>query len=172
MSRVQAGEDRHTVFISVGSNLGAALENCRRGVERLCADGAVRLTGRSRDYRTAPVDFTDQEWFVNLVVRVVTSLTPPELLDRIQAVQRAAGRTRDTVRFGPRVLDLDILLYDELVCDEARVVIPHPRMALRRFVLMPMCDIDPGVRHPVTGESAAQMLAELGEAGQEVIELP
>jgi 2-amino-4-hydroxy-6-hydroxymethyldihydropteridine diphosphokinase len=170
--RVQAGEGRHTVFISVGSNLGDKLANCRLGIERLCTDGTVRLTGRSRDYRTAPVDFTDQEWFVNLVVRVVTSLTPPELLDRIQAVQRAAGRARDTVRFGPRVLDLDILLYDELVCDEARVVIPHPRMALRRFVLMPMCDIDPGVRHPVTGKSAAQMLAELGEAGQEVIELP
>jgi 2-amino-4-hydroxy-6-hydroxymethyldihydropteridine diphosphokinase len=169
---VQAGEDRHTVFISVGSNLGAALENCRHGVARLCADGAVRLTGRSRDYRTAPVDFADQDWFVNSVVRVETALGPEELLDRIQAVQREAGRTGDAVRFGPRVLDLDILLYDGLVCAGPRVVIPHPRMAGRRFVLKPMCDIDPDVRHPVTGKTAAQMLAELGEAGQEVVELP
>jgi 2-amino-4-hydroxy-6-hydroxymethyldihydropteridine diphosphokinase len=169
--RVRAGQGRHTVFISVGSNLGDKLANCRAGVERLCADGAVRLTGRSADYRTAPVDFTDQDWFVNSVVRVETALSPEELLDRMQAVQRAAGRAADAVRFGPRVLDLDILLYDELVCDGPRVVIPHPRMAGRRFVLKPMCDIDPAVRHPVTGKSAAQMLAELREAGQEVVEL-
>jgi 2-amino-4-hydroxy-6-hydroxymethyldihydropteridine diphosphokinase len=172
VSRVQAGEDRHTVFISVGSNLGDARANCRQGVARLCADGAVRLTGRSRDYRTAPVDYADQDWFVNAVVRVETALGPEALLDRIQAVQRAAGRTGDAVRFGPRVLDLDILLYDGLVCAGPRVVIPHPRMTGRRFVLKPMCDINPGVRHPVTGKTAAQMLAELGEAGQEVVELP
>jgi 2-amino-4-hydroxy-6-hydroxymethyldihydropteridine diphosphokinase len=168
---MQAGGKRHTVFISVGSNLGDKLGNCRRGIERLCADGAVRLTGRSRDYRTEPVDFTDQDWFVNCVVRVETALPPLELLDRLQAVQHAAGRTVDAVRFGPRVLDLDILLCDDMVCDEGRIVLPHPRMAQRRFVLKPMCDIDPDVRHPVLRKTVARLLSELGE-GQEVLMLP
>ena len=167
-----AGPGRHTVFISVGSNMGDKLANCRGGIERLCADGAVRLTGRSQDYRTAPVDFTAQDWFVNCAIRVSTDLTPPALLDRLQAVQREAGRAEATIRFGPRVLDLDILLYDELVCDDGRIVLPHPRMARRRFVLKPMCDIDPTVCHPVLRRTVAQLLHELGDEGQEVTALP
>lgn len=165
-------EAPHVAFISVGSNMGDARANCRRAVELLCAEGAVRLTGRSRDYRTEPVDFTAQDWFVNCVVRVETDLSPPALLDRLQAIQRAAGRTADPVRFGPRVIDLDILLYDDMVCEGERLVLPHPRMAARRFVLRPMCDIDPGVRHPVLGATVDRLLAALGSEGQEVTELP
>ena len=164
--------DTHIAYISVGSNLGDKLGYCRRGVEALAADGCVRILAQSRVYRTEPVDYTDQDWFINRVVKIGTDLGPLPLLARLQAVQQALGRTAPAVRFGPRVLDLDILLYDGLVCAGPRVLIPHPRMAGRRFVLKPMCDIDPGVRHPVTGKTAAQMLAELGEAGQEVVELP
>ena len=166
------GDERHTAFISAGSNLGDKLANCRRGIDRLCGEGAVRLTGRSRDYRTAPVDFIEQDWFVNCVVRVETALLPLELLDRVQAVQRASGRSEPAVRFGPRVLDLDILLYDDWVQDDERLVLPHPRMARRRFVLRPMCDIDPTVLHPVLGKTVAQLLSQLGEEGQEVVVLP
>ena len=87
----------------------------------------MRLTGRSRDYRTAPVDFTDQDWFVNASCASRPRSCRRELLDRLQAVQRAAGRTGDAVRFGPRVLDLDILLYDDVVvCAGPRVVHPAP----------------------------------------------
>lgn len=160
----------HTAYISVGSNLGDKLENCRRGVEALVAGGEVRITGQSRIYKTEPVDFTEQDWFINSVIRVETRLEPLELFDRLQAIQREAGRTADSVRFGPRVLDLDLLLYDRLVLDDPRLSLPHPRMHRRRFVLKPLCDIDPDMVHPVLGKAAATLLAELDEDSQQVVE--
>jgi 2-amino-4-hydroxy-6-hydroxymethyldihydropteridine diphosphokinase len=160
----------HTAYICVGSNLGDKLENCRRGVEALVSGGEVRITGQSRIYKTEPVDFTEQDWFVNSVIRIETRLEPLELLDRLQAIQREAGRTADSVRFGPRVLDLDLLLYDRLVLDDPRLSLPHPRMHRRRFVLKPLCDIDPDMVHPVLGKAAATLLAELDEDSQQVVE--
>jgi 2-amino-4-hydroxy-6-hydroxymethyldihydropteridine diphosphokinase len=162
--------DNHVAFISVGSNLGDKLGNCRRGVEALASDGRVRILAQSRVYRTEPVDYTDQGWFINRVVKIGTDLGPLPLLERLQGVQQALGRTAPAVRFGPRVLDLDILLYDRLVFDDPRLSIPHPRMHARRFVLRPLCDIDPDVVHPVLGKSARALLLELGGEGQEVVE--
>jgi 2-amino-4-hydroxy-6-hydroxymethyldihydropteridine diphosphokinase len=161
----------HSAFISVGSNLGDKLEQCRRGVDALAAGGDIRITGRSRMYRTEPVDVVDQDWFVNGVIRVETGLGPFELLARLQSLQRQAGRTEKGVRFGPRVLDLDILLYDRLVLDDPRLTLPHPRMHRRRFVLKPLCDIDPDTVHPVLGRTAAALLAALDEDHQQVLEL-
>jgi 2-amino-4-hydroxy-6-hydroxymethyldihydropteridine diphosphokinase len=160
----------HTAYISVGSNLGDKLENCRRAIEALVSGGEVRITGQSRFYETEPVDFTEQDWFINGVIRVETRLDPFELLDRLQAIQRQAGRSAEGVRFGPRVLDLDILLYDRLILDDPRLSLPHPGMHRRRFVLKPLCDIDPDMVHPVSGKAAATLLAELGEDGQQVVE--
>jgi len=161
----------HSAFISVGSNLGDKLAQCRRGVDALAAGGDIRITGRSRMYRTEPVDVADQEWFVNGVIRVETGLGPFELLARLQSLQRQAGRAEGGVRFGPRVLDLDILLYDRLVMDDPRLTLPHPRMHRRRFVLKPLCDIDPDTVHPVLGQTAAALLAALDEDHQQVLEL-
>lgn len=161
----------HSAFISVGSNLGDKLEQCRRGVDALVAGGNIRITGRSRMYRTEPVDFIDQDWFVNCVIRIETDLGPLELLDRLQSVQRQAGRTARGVRFGPRVLDLDILLYEGRVMNDPRLTLPHPRMHRRRFVLKPLCDIDPDAVHPVSGQTAKTLLAALDEDGQQVLEL-
>lgn len=160
----------HTAYISVGSNLGDKLTNCRRGVEALVSGGEVQITGQSRTYTTEPVDFTDQGWFINFVIRIETQLGPFELLDRLQAIQREAGRTAETVRFGPRVLDLDLLLYDRLIMDDPRLRLPHPRMHRRRFVLRPLCDIDPDVVHPVLGKAVRALLAELDGEGQQVVE--
>jgi 2-amino-4-hydroxy-6-hydroxymethyldihydropteridine diphosphokinase len=157
-------------YISVGSNLGDKLGNCRRGVEALAADGRVRILAQSRIYRTAPVDYTDQDWFINYVIKIETDLGPLPLLAHLQAMQQALGRTAPAVRFGPRVLDLDILLYDRLVFDDPRLSIPHPRMHARRFVLTPLCDMDPDVVHPVLGKSARTLLLELEGEGQEVVE--
>jgi len=159
----------HTAYISVGSNLGDKLANCRRGVEALVSGGEVRITGQSRIYTTEPVDFAEQDWFVNCVIRVETQLEPFELLDRLQAIQREAGRTAVKVRYGPRVLDLDLLLYDRLILDDPRLSLPHPRMHRRRFVLKPLCDIDPDVVHPVLGRAVRALLAELDEDGQQVV---
>lgn len=161
----------HSAFISVGSNIGDKLRQCRGAIDALAADGEIRITGRSRIYRTEPVDLTDQAWFVNCVIRVETDLGPLELLERLQTVQRQAGRPAGGVRFGPRVIDLDILLYDALVLQDPRLTLPHPRMHRRRFVLRPLCDIDPDTVHPVSGRTAAALLAALDEDGQQVVEL-
>jgi 2-amino-4-hydroxy-6-hydroxymethyldihydropteridine diphosphokinase len=161
----------HTAYISVGSNIGDKIENCRRGLEALVSGGEVRITGQSRTYATEPVDFAEQDWFINCVIRVETPLAPSKLLDRLQAIQREAGRTAETVRFGPRVLDLDLLLYDQLILDDPRLCLPHPRMHRRRFVLKPLCDIDPDMIHPVSGKAARALLAELDENGQRVVEI-
>jgi 2-amino-4-hydroxy-6-hydroxymethyldihydropteridine diphosphokinase len=160
-----------SAYISVGSNLGKKLENCRWGIAALEADPEIRITGRSRFYRTEPVDFLAQDWFVNGAVRLQTGLGPFELLDRLLMIQRAAGRPSGGLRFGPRVLDLDLLLYDQLVLEDARLCLPHPRMHRRRFVLQPMCDIDPSIVHPLLGKTIQSLLAELGKHGQRVVEL-
>jgi 2-amino-4-hydroxy-6-hydroxymethyldihydropteridine diphosphokinase len=163
----------HIAFVSIGSNLGDPLENCRRAVDRLAALAQVRVTGRSRLYRTAPVGYTEQGWFVNQVVRVETELGPEALLARLQEIECELGKTPPAVRFGPRVIDLDILLFDRQVLEGPQLVIPHPRMHTRRFVLRPLCDIEPSIVHPVLGRDARSLLAALGETGQEeVVELP
>jgi 2-amino-4-hydroxy-6-hydroxymethyldihydropteridine diphosphokinase len=150
--------------------MGAKAANIRGAIAALTSAGDIRLAAQSRLYRTQPVDFTDQDWFVNAVVKVETGLAPLDLLERLQALQRDAGRTGDAVRFGPRVLDLDILLFDQLVMAQPALCIPHPRMHLRRFILVPLCDIDPAVVHPVLQRDARALLQGLSQEGQEVVE--
>jgi 2-amino-4-hydroxy-6-hydroxymethyldihydropteridine diphosphokinase len=161
----------HVAYISVGSNLGNQLENCRFGIKALTDAPQVSITGRSRFYRTEPVDFTAQDWFVNAVIRIESTLGPFELLDRLQSVQREAGRPAGAIRFGPRVLDLDLLMVDQLVLEDPRLTLPHPRMHHRRFVLQPLCDIDPLLIHPVLGKDMRQLLSELDVRGQQIVEL-
>jgi len=163
---------RHLVYISAGSNMGDRLSNCRKGFEALEASGDTAVRGRSRFYKTEPVDYTDQDWFVNAVAEVETALGPLALLEKLQAIQRGAGRIRDSVRFGPRILDLDIILYDDLVLDSPSLVIPHPRMHERRFVLKPICDMNPGIVHPVLKKDVAELLGNLDDAGQRMVEVP
>ena len=160
----------HTAYICVGSNLGDKLENCRRGVAELTRGGESRLMVESPIYRTEPVDYKDQDWFVNYVVKIATRLEPLALLDNLKSIEYHAGRTGDGVRFGPRVLDLDIIFYDQRVMDHSRLVIPHPRMHKRRFVLKPVCDIDPHISHPVLGRTVQSLLADLDETGQRITE--
>jgi len=161
----------HAVYISVGSNLGDKLENCRRGIAALAATAEIWITGQSRFYKTEPVNFTAQEWFINCAVRLASPLGPFELLDRLLTIQREAGRPPNELRFGPRVLDLDLLMYDLMVLDDARLCLPHPRMHQRRFVLQPMCDINPSLVHPLLGKDVRSLLSELDEHGQQVVEL-
>jgi 2-amino-4-hydroxy-6-hydroxymethyldihydropteridine diphosphokinase len=159
----------HKVFLSIGSNLGDPLQNCCRGLDALCADGQVILLRRSPFYRTQPVDYLDQNWFINAALLVETSLTPFELLDKIRSVQIGMGRKSDAIRFGPRVLDLDIIFYDNLVTETPHLVVPHPRMHKRRFVLHPICDIDPSVVHPVIGLTVREILDQLPADNQDLV---
>jgi 2-amino-4-hydroxy-6-hydroxymethyldihydropteridine diphosphokinase len=156
----------HEAYLSVGSNLGDRLRNCRQGIDLLCADGAVALLARSPFYESAPVDNLAQGWFINAALKIRTDLSPLALLVRLQAVQNAAGRKAGGVRFGPRVLDLDIIFFEDRIMDTPILTIPHPRMHKRRFVLQPMCDIDPLVMHPVLGRSVQSLLNELKDDAQ------
>jgi 2-amino-4-hydroxy-6-hydroxymethyldihydropteridine diphosphokinase len=161
----------HTAYISVGSNLGDKTANCRHGIDAVDRLEGCRVTGISRFYRTAPVDFTDQDWFVNAAIRMSTRLSPQTLLERLQAIQTDAGRPREGMRFGPRVLDLDILFFDNRVVDSPALTIPHPRLHKRRFVLEPLCDINPDIVHPVLNVSIQTLLSRIDDPEQEIIVL-
>jgi len=161
----------HTAFVGVGSNLGQKQDNCLQGIAALTSNGHSRLLNQSRPYRTEPVDYPDQDWFVNCVVQVETCLDPFELLAVLQDIQKQAGRVQDAIRFGPRILDMDIIFYDAAVIDHPDLTLPHPRMHLRRFVLKPLCDMDPALRHPILDQTVRQLLDNLDDAGQGIVEL-
>lgn len=157
----------HTAYISVGSNLGNKLENCRQGIQSL-TESNTRLTAQSHIYQTEPVDYRDQDWFINYAVKIETDLDPFQLMERIKTIQRKAGRTHDKIRFGPRILDLDIIFYEEVVIYSARLTIPHPRMHERRFVLQPLCDINSTILHPVLRVEVRSLLNNLDNKEQRI----
>lgn len=159
----------HTVFLSVGSNLGDKLDNCLKGIGALTESGASELLAVSRFFRTSPVDYTEQDWFVNAAVKIGTWMAPLDLLDELAAIQERMGRKAVAIRFGPRVLDLDILLFDEQIIRTPRLEIPHPRMHKRAFVLQPICDINPTINHPVLGQTVAELLEHLDDDEQRII---
>ena len=159
----------HVAILSVGSNLGDKFNNCLAGINALTAGGSSRLLAVSRFFRTSPVDYLDQDWFVNAAVQIGTTLSPLDLLDELVGIQTRFGRKASAIRFGPRLLDLDILLYDDQIIRLPRLEIPHPRMHNRAFVLQPICDINPTGVHPVLGETAAGLLDRLDDDSQRVI---
>jgi 2-amino-4-hydroxy-6-hydroxymethyldihydropteridine diphosphokinase len=130
--------------------------NLRQAVERLALHG-VRVLRQSRIYETEPVDFKDQAWFLNQVVEAETALFPMQLLASVGRVERELGRVRSRPK-GPRTIDIDILFYGAATVATAQLQIPHPRMAERRFVLAPLAELAPDLRHPVTHRSVRQML--------------
>jgi len=158
----------HTVYISVGSNMGDKIDLCRFGIARVAAHPDIELTATSPFYRTAPVDYTDQDWFVNAAFRIATSLDAHDLLRVTNIVQAAAGQGVKEIRFGPRTLDLDLIFYDQLVLKNTDLELPHPRMHKRRFVLQPICDIDPQLVHPILGCSVRDLMEKMQDDQQEV----
>lgn len=149
--------------------MGDKPSNCRQGMMALSDFGLAAVTAISPFYRTEPVDYQAQDWFVNAVFSVTTTVDPWSLFERLKAIEQETGRTADAVRFGPRVLDLDILLFNDLVINDDRLTIPHPRMHKRRFVLQPICDIAPHVVHPALNETMRQLLNSLPENEQKVV---
>ncbi len=146
----------HHAYLSLGSNLGDRAAHLEFGLSGLEAAG-IRCERSSSLYETEPVGFLDQPWFLNVVVRVETRCPPSELLECCLKVERARGRRR-SFQNGPRTLDIDILLYDDLVLDEPGLSVPHPRMEQRRFVLEPLAEIASGVYHPVLMKTIRSLL--------------
>lgn len=146
----------HIAYISAGSNLGDRKAHLDYGASCLAQKTCVRQT--SSYFETEPVGYSEQPWFLNQVFEVATLLQPRELLLFCQETEHAGGRIR-TFPNAPRTLDLDILFYGDAIISEAGLIIPHPRLAERRFVLEPLMEIAPDLRHPVLKKTTRQLLA-------------
>lgn len=140
--------------IGLGGNLGDVRPRLEAAIARLAGEPGLALTGRSRFYRTPPWGPVPQPDFVNAAIAVDTTLSPHALLDVLLETERAFGRVRDGERWGPRTLDLDLLLHGDLVLDDDRLSLPHPRIAERAFVLLPLADLDPARVVPGRGRVA------------------
>ncbi len=141
----------HTVYLSIGSNMGDRKKYLLDGIEFIKKDENVRVLKVSEPKETAPYGNTEQDDFLNGAVKLETILTPHELLDLLHGAENAAGRVRKE-HWGPRTLDMDILLYDDIVLEDDDLVIPHPDMMNRDFVLEPLKEIAPNAVHPVLGK--------------------
>jgi 2-amino-4-hydroxy-6-hydroxymethyldihydropteridine diphosphokinase len=142
-------------FVGIGSNLGDSHALIAAALELLGAEDGVEVVAVSSLRETDPVGYEDQPRFLNAAVALETALTPREVLDRLLAVERQLGRTRDGPRYGPRTIDLDLLLYGEEIVDEPGLRVPHPRLAERRFALEPLFELNPGLVIPGVGPVSA-----------------
>lgn len=146
-----------TVYFSLGTNLGDREASLRSALLRLHSD-ACRIQRVSSVYETAPLYITNQPEFLNVVAEARTRLRPVRLLLRTAEIERTLGRRR-TVRNGPRTIDIDILFFGDLIMETPQLVIPHPRLVERRFVLEPLAELAPDLRHPVLRKSVRELLA-------------
>lgn len=148
----------HTIYLGLGSNIGDRERNLQTALQELNRPD-LRILRVSGVYETEPLEMRAQGWFLNLVAEAETSLFPRQLLSRIAGIERRLGRKR-AVPKGPRTLDIDILLYRKFVMQTDSLTIPHPRMAERRFVLQPIVDLAPEMRHPVLRKTMRELLGE------------
>ncbi len=149
-------------YIGIGSNVGDAFDNCLQGVMAVISDERATFVALSSLYRTSPVSPIAQADFLNGALKIVWRGTPRKLLSFLRAVEAGLGRTR-VVRFGPRTLDLDILLFDDVVLDTTGLTIPHPRLHERKFAIVPCLEIDPNLIHPRFGRPLAEYLHQIGD---------
>ena len=155
---VRIHRKRHTVYVAYGANEGDCENQIQEGIAAIGRDLCCRVRRMSRPVRSTPYGGVEQKDFYNGVLHMETIYEPMELLQFLQGIEAAQGRDREhAVHWGPRPLDLDILLYDDLVYDSKELVIPHPEMAKRDFVMLPLAEIAPFVRHPLTGRTIREM---------------
>lgn len=150
----------HKVYVAVGSNMGDKKAHIQQGKELLSEDPYVRFINSSKLYVTEPWGYTDQEEFMNCVWGIETIYEPDLLMERLLEIERMEKRER-VIKWGPRTLDLDILLYDDQVITTEKVIVPHPRMEERMFVLEPLAEIAPYALHPLSGKRIFRLKEEL-----------
>lgn len=153
------GEKSKTAFIAIGSNLGRRKENIKAAL-KLMEKRGIQILKVSTIIETEPYGLKEQPKFMNCVASVETALNPKQLLKTLLGIEKELGRVR-TVKWGPRVIDLDILFYDELVMKEKMLTIPHPDLENRVFVLKPLCEIAPSFVHPVLKKTVKELLLDL-----------
>jgi 2-amino-4-hydroxy-6-hydroxymethyldihydropteridine diphosphokinase len=156
--------EEHIVYLALGSNLGDRLANLKQAINALTPQMEVKA--KSQVYETPPWGYEDQPKFLNQAIKAKTYLDPEPLLKHIKRLEVALGR-KETFPNGPRLIDLDILFYDDQVLNTPSLVIPHPRLQERGFVLLPLMDIDPDLVHPVSKQSVREMVAQCNVDGIE-----
>ncbi len=160
------GEVRGVIaFIGIGSNSGDPVYNCRQAFRRLSETPQVWLLRCSSLYRTEPVGPQDQPWFINAIAEIRTTLRPRQLFDALKSIERQMGRTEGR-RWGPRLIDLDLLLYGQEVVSEGELTVPHPELHRRRFVLVPLCELASYMVHPAFGVSVRGLMDRLADKGR------
>jgi 2-amino-4-hydroxy-6-hydroxymethyldihydropteridine diphosphokinase len=159
----EADRVKQTVYLSLGSNVGDRARNLQDAIAALGGAG-VRAVRLSSTYETEPVDYLDQPWFLNCAVEAETELAAPDLLHALRGIE-AQMRSEKLIAKGPRLIDMDILLYGNEVIDTPELQVPHPRMHLRRFVLQPLAEIAPNLQHPISHLSISELLARTPDKG-------
>lgn len=149
-------------YIGIGSNMGNRMEYCREAVKRIGNLPGSEIKAVSPVFETEPMERTGQDWFFNCVLEILTTLPPDELLKGCQEVEQFLGRKR-VVRFGPRTIDIDLLLYGDQIINEPFLTVPHPRLHQRRFVLEPLAEIAPQLKHPLLNKTPGELLSGLGD---------
>ncbi len=155
------------VFLSIGSNEGAPRRNVEVAIELIGSIDGVNITGQGGVYETEPQGRRDQAWFVNTAAKLETDEAPEELLRLVKGIEGDMGRG-SSAKWGPRIIDIDIVFYNSDIVNMEKLSIPHPRAHERRFVLKPIADIDPDFIHPILGESVSALLALLPAEGQTI----
>lgn len=151
----------HTAYLSIGSNVGDKKNNLETAISGLDQDHRFQVEAVSSFYQTQPQNYTDQDWFVNAALKIKTSLLPEPLLAALKQMENEIDQQGKPFRFGPRIIDLDIILYDDLVLKTQELEVPHPRMHERCFVLVPLCDIGANAVHPVLNLTSGKLLEKI-----------
>jgi 2-amino-4-hydroxy-6-hydroxymethyldihydropteridine diphosphokinase len=157
-------------YIGIGANIGSPAAQCREAIQKLDETEGIKVLRSSSLYRTEPIGMVDQNWFINAVSEVKTTIAPRNLLNIMKDIERLMGR-KERPRWCPRLIDLDLLLYGQRIIDEEGLKVPHPEFHKRRFVLEPLCEIASYVIHPLYNVSARGLLSRLPKAESRVFKI-